>query len=150
MSESEAEGPEQRDDAAHPNVVEPILDLDLQMLISMLDGDETGQSHFGVSLNIPGGLLYGQAISRRAYEEEWEQSLRDASGPGSEALARVPRLVRETLREELGSRKPGLLPRWVHLREATFLTGAANQTMRYALWRGRLADVAGWSLSLPS
>lgn len=149
MSESTAGGPEQRDDTAHANVVEPILDLDLQMLISMLDGDETGQSHFGVSLNIPGGLLYGQAISRRAYEEEWEQSLRDG-GPGSEALAAVPRLVRETVREELGSRTPGLLPRWVHLREATFLTGAANQTMRYALWRGRLADVAGWSLSLPS
>ncbi|OKK22924.1 hypothetical protein AMK16_01975 [Streptomyces sp. CB00455] len=122
----------------------------MSMLVGMLDDDETHQSRFGVSLNIPGGVLYGQVISRRAYEEEWETSLRDLPGPGSEALARVPRLLREAVDGAVGSGPADRLPRWVHLRDATFLTGAANQTMHFALWRGRLADVAGWSLSLPS
>lgn len=133
-----------------PGVVEPLMDAELRMLVRLVDQDEENRSHFGVSLNIPGGVIYGQVISREAYAREWEASLRDLPGAGAEALARIPRLIDEVLDEQRDDREADPLPRWVHLRDATFLTGATAQTMRYELWRGRLADVVGWSLSIPS
>ncbi|TXS52283.1 hypothetical protein [Streptomyces sp. t39] len=136
--------------ARYPDVVEPLLDMELRMLVRLVDQDEENRSHFGVSLNIPGGVIYGQVISREAYAQEWESSLRDLPGAGAESLARIPRLINEVLQEQRDDRDADPLPRWVHLRNATFLTGATTQTMHYELWRGRLADIVGWSLSIPS
>ncbi|MFJ5809719.1 hypothetical protein OG906_02445 [Streptomyces sp. NBC_01426] len=133
-----------------PEVVEPLLDLELRMLINLVNKDEENRSHFGVSLNIPGGVIYGQVISRSAYAQEWETALRDLPGAGAESLARLPRLINQVLEEQSEEQETDPLPRWVHLQDAVFLTGAANQTMRYGLWRGRLADIVGWSLSIPS
>ncbi|QNP61541.1 hypothetical protein [Streptomyces genisteinicus] len=134
----------------YPGVVEPLLDTELRMLVRLVDRDDENRSHFGVSLNIPGGVIYGQVISRDAYALEWEASLRGLPGAGAESLARIPRVINEVLEEQRDDRDDDPLPRWVHLRDATFLTGSTAQTMRYGLWRGRLADVVGWSLSIPS
>ncbi|WP_404954281.1 hypothetical protein [Streptomyces sp. 147326] len=133
-----------------PETVEPLLDLELRMLVNLVNKDEENRSHFGVALNIPGGAIFGQVISRTAYAQEWEASLRDLPGAGAESLASLPRLINEVVEERREEFEPNPLPRWVHLRDATFLTGAPNQTMHYGLWRGRLADVVGWSLSIPS
>lgn len=153
QSETDGQRPGQR----HPGPVEPLLDIELQMLVNLVEKDQEDRSHFGVSLNIPGGVIYGNVISRHAYAQVWESELRGLPGAGAESLARLPRLIDEVLQEERaaaaspsagGGTDP--LPRWVHLRDAHFLTGSSNQTMHYALWRGRLADVVGWSLSIPS
>ncbi|MBM9623646.1 hypothetical protein [Streptomyces zhihengii] len=133
-----------------PGVVEPLMDMELRMLVRLVDQDEENRSHFGVSLNIPGGVIYGQVVSRDAYAREWESSLRGLPGAGAEGLARIPRLIDEVVEGRRDEREADPLPRWVHLRNATFLTGATAQTMHYELWRGRLADVVGWSLSIPS
>ncbi len=133
-----------------PEMVEPLLDLELRMLINLVNKDEENRSHFGVSLNIPGGVIYGQVISRSAYALEWEAALSGLPGAGAESLASLPRLINQVLDEQLAEYDTDPLPRWVHLRDATFLTGAPNQTMHYGLWRGRLADIVGWSLSIPS
>ncbi|MFJ3804683.1 hypothetical protein ACIPSJ_51535 [Streptomyces sp. NPDC090088] len=133
-----------------PDVMEPVLDLHLQHLIKMLNDDETKKSHFGISLNIPGGVIYGQAISRDAYLDAWEAEIRQSSGAGAEFIATLPRKISEVGDKLVKGRDTKPLPRWIHLREATFLTGAPVQTMHYGLWRGRLSDVAGWSFSLPS
>ncbi|MFF3711897.1 hypothetical protein [Streptomyces phaeochromogenes] len=137
-------------DKEYPDVVEPVLDLDLRMLLMMLAEDRENNSHVGISLNIPGGIIYGHAISREAYLEEWEENVRHAEGAGAELIAQLPRMVANALDEALGDRDLDPLPRWIHLREATFLTGAPVQTMHFNLWRGRIADISGWSLSLPS
>ncbi|MFD0427912.1 hypothetical protein ACFQ60_05945 [Streptomyces zhihengii] len=70
-------------------------------------------------------------------------SRRRRRGPGP-----YPRLIDEVVEGRRDEREADPLPRWVHLRNATFLTGATAQTMHYELWRGRLADVVGWSLSI--
>ncbi|MFD6875007.1 MULTISPECIES: hypothetical protein [unclassified Streptomyces] len=145
----------QRTGPRHPELVEPLLDIELRMLINLVEKDEEDRSHFGVSLNIPGGVIYGSVISRSAYARVWESELRGLPGAGAESLARLPRLINEVLQEEraagtVAGATADPLPRWVHLRDAHFLTGSSAQTMHYALWRGRLADVVGWSLSIPS
>ncbi len=147
--ETEVSNSEQRR-PRFPRVVEPPLDPELRLLISLVNGDGENRSHFGVSLNIPGGVIYGQVISRDAYAQEWEAALRDLPGAGAESLARLPKLINQVLEKQHEEQETDPLPRWVHLRDATFLTGAPNQTMHYGLWRGRLADIVGWSLSIPS
>ncbi len=99
--------------------------------------DQADRSHFGVSLNIPGGVIYGNVISRHTYAQVWESELRELPGAGAESLARLPRLIDEVLEEERAagaSPRTGAgggtdpLPRWVHLQDARFLTGSSNQT----------------------
>lgn len=133
-----------------PEVVEPVMDLHLRFLVKMLNDDETKQSTFGISLNIPGGVIYGQAISHDAYLDDWEAGVREANGNGVEYLATLPREISKVVEEETKDLAKDPLPRMIHLRDATFLTGAPIQTMEYRLWRGRIADVTGWSLSVPS
>lgn len=133
-----------------PEVVEPVLDLHLRLLVKMLNDDETNRSYFGISLNIPGGVIYGHAISHDAYLDDWESTVREANGNGVDFVATLPRKLSEFLDEEMKDVAQDPLPRMIHLRNATFLTGAPIQTMEYRLWRGRIADVAGWSLSMPS
>ncbi|WSK17863.1 hypothetical protein OG730_00210 [Streptomyces sp. NBC_01298] len=150
---------DQRRGVRRPGSAEPLLDMELQMLVSLVEEDQEDRSHFGVSLNIPGGVIYGHVISRHAYVQVWESELRELPGAGATSLARLPKLIDEVLHEErAAAASPGAgagggadpLPRWIHLQDARFLTGSSNQTMHYALWRGRLADVVGWSLSIPS
>ncbi len=129
-----------------PTVVEPVPDLQLQLLVRLLDQDPS--SSLPITLHTPSGLLYGELIAHEAWKDSWASGLRQMEGSGAQLLARMPEAVDQTLTEMHGENAPRALPQWLHLRDVTCITGAATPVTS-ALWRGRLADVVGWSLGNP-
>ncbi|MET9622751.1 hypothetical protein ABZZ37_18585 [Streptomyces sp. NPDC006464] len=130
-----------------PGVVEPVLDFDLRSLVAAVNAEDNQRAFFGVTLHMPSGLVCGDVIGREAYLDAWEELLRDARGKGAEQFATFFRDTEQIL-DEVGIASVPSLPRWIHLRDVRILTGP--QILRSPLWRGRLADVAGWSVGAPS
>lgn len=124
---------------------EPLLDIQLQMLIRLLEAEP--RSSLPITLHIPGGLVHGDLITQQAWKADWAQSVRQLGGRGAQLLAEFPETVDRSLDEVIGEEAPEHLPRWIHLRDAT-LAGAEGP-FTVPAWRGRLADVSGWSLTRP-
>jgi hypothetical protein len=140
MSETEPAVPE-------PTTTEPVLDLHLQMLAQLL-GQEL-RSTLPVTLNVPAGLVHGELISHEAWKAAWAQDLHGISGDGARMMSVFPETVDQGVAEVGGAGTARLLPRWLHLRDAVFLGGAAAR-VALPLWRARLADVSGWALGRPT
>ncbi|MBO3682545.1 hypothetical protein [Streptomyces sp. NEAU-YJ-81] len=128
---------------APPVITEPVPDLQLQLLIRLLSQDP--RSSLPITLYVPGGLLYGDLIAHEAWKADWARSLREMAGSGAHLLAKLPETVDQVMQEKHAEDGSAGLPQWIHLREMTCVTGAANPVTA-PLWRGRLADVTGWSL----
>lgn len=134
-----------------PHLVEPVLDLQLQMLIQLLV-EQSDENRVPITLNVPGALVCGYLVSASAWRTRWVERIGSMTGPGAEHLSffpdRILNAVDEVLKEE-GEERPDMLPRWIHLLDVRIVTGAMNTVADVPLWRGRLADVAGWSIGLP-
>ncbi|WP_406733216.1 hypothetical protein [Streptomyces sp. NBC_01794] len=83
----------------------------------------------------------------RLLEAERARSVRQLGGRGAQLLAEFPETVDRSLDEVIGEEAPEHLPRWIHLRDAT--PAGAEGPFTVPAWRGRLADVSGWSLTRP-
>ncbi|MFE2296116.1 hypothetical protein [Streptomyces sp. NPDC059452] len=131
-------------------ITEPLPDLQLQLLIQLLDEDP--RSSLPLTLTHPGGLLHGDVIGHEQWKAEWARSLRQVEGEGANLLAEFPETVDQGVRElhgqEQDAEAAARLPRWIHLRDVTFLGGAMS-AVSLPLWRGRLSDVSGWALGRP-
>ncbi|WP_328540186.1 hypothetical protein [Streptomyces sp. NBC_00344] len=138
-------GPAEPQRDATPTVTEPVPDLQLQLLVRLL-GEEI-RSSLPVTLNVPGGVLYGELIDQEAWKADWAKSLRRLDTSGAEMMAGFPEMVDQVMGELRGD-EGQQLPRWIHLRNATLVAGAVN-SVTLPLWRGRLADVSGWALGRP-
>ncbi|THA77716.1 hypothetical protein E6R60_09335 [Streptomyces sp. A0642] len=125
-----------------PVVTEPVPDIQLQMLIRLIGQDP--QAALPITLTLGGGFLYGDLISHQAWTAGWAHSMRRVEGSGAQLLERFPELVDQAVIDTQGQQGPQELPQWIHLRDAT---GSAGVIM--PLWRGRLADISGWSLGKP-
>jgi hypothetical protein len=125
-------------------MTEPVPDLQLQLLIQLLDREQ--RSSLPITLALPAGVLHGDVIGHEAWKADWARSLRQVEGEGANLIAEFPETVDQGIRE-LGD-GTAQLPRWIHLRDATLVFGAAG-SLRLPLWRGRLADVSGWALGRP-
>jgi hypothetical protein len=138
-------------DTRHPGLdpaaTEPVLDIHLQMIVQLL-GQEL-RSSLPVTLNVPGGVLHGELISHEAWKAAWAQDLREITGDGARMMAVFPETVDQGVEEAHGAEGPDTLPRWIHLRDATLLTGS-TASVALPLWRARLADVSGWALGRPA
>ncbi|MFF8278868.1 hypothetical protein ACF05T_22555 [Streptomyces lateritius] len=126
--------------------VEPLLDIQLQLLIRLLEAEP--RSSLPITLTMPGGVVCGDLITQEAWKAEWAHSVRRLGGKGAQLLAGFPESVDQSLEEASGGQMPEQLPRWVHLRDATLST-AVKGAFTVPVWRGRLADVSGWSLAKP-
>ncbi|MEV8604993.1 hypothetical protein AB0465_34540 [Streptomyces griseoviridis] len=131
---------------AAPVVTEPAPDLQLQMLVRLIAQDDTAA--LPLTLLLPGGLLHGELISHEAWKADWARGLREVGGSGAHLLERFPEQVDQEVAARQGRQAPQRLPQWVHLRNATSVTAAGDPVVM-PLWRGRLADVSGWSLGTP-
>ncbi|MFJ9620807.1 hypothetical protein [Streptomyces sp. NPDC101181] len=130
-------------------ITEPLPDLQLQLLIQLLDEDP--RAGLPLTLTHPGGLLHGDAIGHEQWKAEWARSLRQVEGEGANLLAEFPETVDQGVRElhaHEGDAEGARLPRWIHLRDVTLITGSMS-AISLPLWRGRLADVSGWALGRP-
>ncbi|MFE6474589.1 hypothetical protein [Streptomyces rochei] len=133
-----------------PQVVEPLLDLHLQMLIKFVE--QSDANRVPVTLNVPGTVIFGQLASPSAWSTRWVERIGAMVGDGKEHLSFLPDQTRQAVDElmkEQGGEEPRILPRWVHLLDARMVTGAMNTMVDVPLWRGRLADVSGWSIGVP-
>jgi hypothetical protein len=126
-------------------VTEPIADVQLQMLCKLLA--QSPRSSLPITLHLPSGVVYGDLIAHEAWKAEWSQELRHVEGQGVQLLATLPEMVDQAI-DELSGEAAAHLPRWIHLREVTSVTG--QKLVTAPLWRGRLADVSGWSLGKPA
>jgi len=124
----------------------PVPDVQLQLLVRLLDQDP--RSSLPITLSIPGGPLYGDMIAHEAWKADWAKDLHRMEGAGARALADFPESVDQVVGEMSGEEDAQSLPQWIHLRDVTLLTGALSPVTA-PLWRGRLADVCGWSLGNP-
>ncbi|MFD9238401.1 hypothetical protein ACFWB3_24470 [[Kitasatospora] papulosa] len=131
---------------ATPVVTEPVPDLQLQLLIQLLDREQ--RSSLPITLTLAGGVLHGDVIGHEAWKADWARSLRQVEGEGANLIAEFPETVDQGIRELGGGDVTAQLPRWIHLRDATLMSGGAG-SLRLPLWRGRLADVSGWALGRP-
>ncbi|MFJ5265231.1 hypothetical protein ACIQAC_32675 [Streptomyces sp. NPDC088387] len=130
---------------AAPVVVEPVPDVQLQMLVRLLGQD--AQAALPVTLVVGGCLLHGDLISHERWRADWARSLRGIDGPGADLLERFPEQVDEVVADKQGA-VAQRLPQWIHLRDAT-APATPGRPVVMPLWRGRLTDVSGWSLGRP-
>lgn len=132
---------------AAPVVTEPAQDVQLQMLVRLIGQDP--EAALPITLVVGGGVLHGDLISHQAWTADWARSLRGFDGPGARLLKRFPEEVDRAVADREGHDGPHRLPQWIHLRDATH-AGASGRPVVMPLWRGRLADVSGWSLGKPA
>lgn len=110
-----------------------------------------------ITLTTPGGVLTGTLIGVREYLKRYGTDLAsvfpsranailDTFDAAGEESANSVRRHKEKVRAgetEFES------PRYLHLRDAQYLTGNLHSTARdTVLWRGRLVDVSGFSLGI--
>ncbi|MFF7966780.1 hypothetical protein ACFZC3_15610 [Streptomyces sp. NPDC007903] len=108
----------------------------------LLETADEGSS-LSISLNVSGGLVCGQLITRDEGKRLWHPSVGQADEQVGEILVEVDRLrAAEQDVDQLG--EPS---RFVHLKDAIFVSGTYRQSL--GLWRGPLAHIAGWSNSIP-
>ncbi|MER7726936.1 hypothetical protein [Streptomyces sp. NPDC096323] len=127
-------------------ITEPVPDIQLQLLIQLLDREM--RSGLPLTLTVPAGVLHGDVIGHEAWKADWARSLRQVEGEGANLIAEFPETVDQGIKELRTDEDTQLLPRWIHLRDATLLLGGAAP-LRLPLWRGRLSDVSGWALGRP-
>ena len=134
-------------------------DPDLASIVQVTDAFGL---EYGVVLTLAGQLVSGTLISAHAHAEEVAGLVQgeDPDETFRGALAGRFRARAAELRDfgagsTLGTLDPGgpetadlePMPQvaYIHLRDVTVLAGSGRPT-RLGLWRGRLADVVGWSL----
>lgn len=100
-----------------------------------------------VTLAVDGLLISGRPISSRRFSVCLGAGLPEGIGsqaqvlfspPPNPGLSKIPLSPRD-----LNSIRAGAADHW-HLENATIL-GAGPQPVRVDLWRGRLADISGWT-----
>ncbi|MBC3492705.1 gas vesicle accessory protein GvpU [Pseudomonas taiwanensis] len=113
-----------------------------QFLEALLSIVHNNQVTFSITLTTPGGLIRGTLISTKEYFDRFAEAFASA-WPGEN---------REVLRTGLsqwGEERfmEGDVDAFIHLKDAHFLNGDGSYTKNSeVLWRGRVADVSGYSL----
>ncbi|MFF4848428.1 hypothetical protein [Streptomyces sp. NPDC001194] len=133
-----------------PAVTEPVLDIYLSLLMEQIAADD--RNHVPVTLTMSSGVVYGELISHGAWKAEWARALQGGRGNGVDLMVDFPESVdgaRAALVASGELEDVHHLPRWVHLREVT-IAGVGHGPISMPFWRGRLGDVAGWSVGRPA
>ncbi|MET8585721.1 hypothetical protein ABZX39_33360 [Streptomyces collinus] len=138
---------------AHSHVVipDPVRDVYLMVIASMLEDDKTDRSALSVTLQVGGALVTGELISHSRWRGEFKAWLATIGG-SSDVISGAVDAVEDVLAEQDSARRLQFL----HLRDAKFITnyagsmqGIAPQGPERPLWRARISDVQGWSLGRP-
>ncbi|HEY6115621.1 MAG TPA: hypothetical protein VI172_06650 [Candidatus Dormibacteraeota bacterium] len=126
--------------AAEVVTIQPVHDFYLQALVTLLEQLDENSS-MSMSFNVNGGLVYGQLITRADWEKLWVANVRQAHEWTGDVLDAIVRDAGERTGDEPAPSN------FVHLKDAWFMSG--NMRQRLSLWRGPLAQIGGWSHSIP-
>jgi hypothetical protein len=147
-------------------VVIPRIDQSLAYFVEKVNQDESADAGVHLTLTCSGVVLSGHLIGTRAYFDglrelaeqravggspeilaplqvwgrQAHQAMRDRLRRRDEAVRRLPegeRLSNEQLDE--------YSPNYIHLQQVTVRDGTGQ--FQLPLWRGRLSEVTGWTLS---
>lgn len=136
---------------SHVVIPDPVRDVYLMVIASMLEDDETNRSALSVTLQVGGALVAGELISHSRWRDEFKAWLATIGG-SSDVISGAVDSVEEVLAEQDSDRPMQFL----HLMDAKFITnyvgsmeGVTPQGPSRPLWRARIADVQGWSLGRP-
>jgi hypothetical protein len=139
-----------REPHSHVVIPDPVRDVYLMAILSMLDEDDTNTAALSVTLQVGGALVAGEMIGHSRWRTELKAWLATIGG-SSDAISDLVTMVEEEFAEQ-GQTWPSHL----HLRDAKFITnyagsmqGISPQGPERPLWRTRIADVQGWSLGRP-
>jgi hypothetical protein len=100
-----------------------------------------------ITLTMPGSVVSGDLICNQTWLEEVGAKVANAGGRGANGLADVLTTWHSTVGRVLvegegsiGNRLPGM----IHMRDALVFT--SNTSSGASHWRGRIDQVAGWSI----
>ncbi|MER6462839.1 hypothetical protein AB0D30_07945 [Streptomyces sp. NPDC048409] len=128
---------------------EPVHDLYLSLLLTMVDGGQ-GVTSMTITLGTPSGVISGDLVSRETWKSLWTETILTKANTSAGTMGLFPDTVDrmlEQVREEVGGHDEAAaeVPRFVHLKDTTlFVPGATPITLPF--WRGRLDAVTGWTL----
>ena len=114
------------------------VDWFLQQLVSMANGEPSLE--IGVTLTTPAGLISGTIISARKYFKEFGELFAAGTGGSSELANMFAAQGEQPADGEVAFQ-------FLHLKNAVQLSAAGTvPTHEGTLWRGKIADVAGFSI----
>ncbi|MEU6054251.1 hypothetical protein ABZ829_28000 [Streptomyces xanthochromogenes] len=129
---------------------EKVDDIYLQALSLLVA--QSPENSAGITLTVPGAVVRGELVGHEAWTAAWAVQMRALGrGTGVEAVAGIPDQVERlsaVIREEMGLDPAADAGHgeFLHLRNATIVTGAPGTSISGVLWRGRVSDVSGWSM----
>jgi hypothetical protein len=133
---------------SHVVIPDPVRDVYLMVILSMLNEDKTHRSAISVTLQVGGALVTGELIGHSRWRAEMKGWLATIGGDSDVITTLVDSVEQEI--EEQGEEGP---THFLHLRDAKFITNYTSSMQGIApygperpLWRTRIADVQGWSL----
>ncbi|MFD9630036.1 hypothetical protein [Streptomyces violascens] len=127
-----------------------VLDIYLYALtryVAQVPGDSVG-----ITLVVPGAVVRGNLIGHETWTAAWAVQMRAwGQGTGVETVAQLPDQVErlsEAVRREQGldAAADAGHKEFLHLRDAIITNGSPATSISGVLWRGRIADVSGWSM----
>ena len=125
-------------------------DIYLDLIISMVTGEDDRREDgaIGLTMQVGGHTVSGLVISRAEWISRFTDSMAEAGDDVSKAVNRAFRHFHDQGGEERARREAAGLPAgtraFVHMKEVRI--SGADGPLVVDLWRGRLADVTGWSL----
>ncbi|WHY93738.1 gas vesicle accessory protein GvpU [Neobacillus cucumis] len=123
-------------------------DVFLQSLVFLANNPET-KLEMGITLNLAGSIVSGTLIGDSTYfeliKEKMNSSLNERESSFMTSV--INRLTDEINKNEEDSEDSGLISNFIHLKDAKFYTPGNNNPLITvgALWRGKLADVVGFT-----
>jgi hypothetical protein len=127
--------------------VEWQVDSLLAELVEMANGSD--RLSFLVTLAVPGGVITGRLVGVATFYSEFGRYWEDAlAGDELGSSIRETYVARGQSLAELARTSPPELPSFIQLVEARYVTGVGLVPAEGAglVWRGRLAEVSGFSI----
>lgn len=108
-----------------------------------------GGLRMSISINVPGGIVSGTLIPVTQYFDEFVDQFK-AGFKGDVGQIYFDQLSGyKPSEEELSEHRP--LPQYIHLKDAKLYSpGTTGGHVTAPLWRGRINEIAGFFLSVPS
>jgi hypothetical protein len=100
----------------------------------------------GITLLMPGTVVCGRLIGEREWAAALDRRMTEAWQQRDQTTFNWGDIVQQQV-SAFGQDDDSVNPTWIHLRDAQ-LFAAGIGSVPCGLWRGRLADVSGWSLGV--
>ncbi len=102
----------------------------------------------GITLCVRGTVISGLVVGRDTWLEEFARLGEEAPGEFAGVFtSTIQRALQEAALEQRESAQESRRYHYLHLRDANILQGDTPiPHSGYLLWRGRIAEVSGWSL----